>query len=109
VERAELDQLERVVHHEIKARFPCDTVRRVVVLQHGDEPAIEAGALLVRVFIPAPDGPEDYAAVLAGWAEAHRRGWSSSGGNSPCGSLRPGCSSSPLTTPAPALPATGQD
>jgi hypothetical protein len=58
VERTELDQLERVVDHKIKARFPRDAVQRVAVLQHGDDPVIKPGELLVRVFIPAPDRPE---------------------------------------------------
>src|ERR1022692_2468396 len=72
VERTELDQLERVVDHEIKARFPPGTVQRVVVLQHGDDPVIEPGELLVRVYIPAPDRPEDYAESIAEWEETHR-------------------------------------
>jgi len=72
VERTELDQLGRAVDEEIKARFPRDTVQRVAVLQHGDDPVIEPGELLVRVFIPAPDQPEGYAESLAGWAETHR-------------------------------------
>jgi hypothetical protein len=72
VERAELEQLERVIDREIKIRFPRDTVQRVVVRQHGDEPAIEPGELLVRVFIPAPEGPGDYAQSLAAWEEEHR-------------------------------------
>ncbi len=71
MERAELEQLERVIDREIKIRFPRDTVQRVVLRQHGDEPAIEPGELLVRVFIPAPDGPGDYAQSLAAWEEEH--------------------------------------
>ena len=72
MERAELEQLERVVDHEIKARFPRDTVQRVLVLQHGDDPVVEPGELLVRVFIPAPGRPEDYQESLSAWEEAHR-------------------------------------
>ena len=71
MERAELEQLERVIDREIKIRFPRDTVQRVVVRQHGDEPAIEPGELLVRVFIPAPESPGDYAQSLAAWEEEH--------------------------------------
>ena len=59
MEHTELGQLEPA-DHEIKARFPRGTVQRVVVLQHGDDPVIEPGELLVRVFIPAPDRPEGY-------------------------------------------------
>ena len=72
MEHTELGQLERVADHEIKARFHRGTVQRVVVLQHGDDPVIEPGELLVRVFIPAPDRPEGYPESLRAWEEAHR-------------------------------------
>ncbi len=72
MERTELNQLERAVDHEIKTRFPRDTVQRTELLQHGDDPAIEPGELLVRVFIPVPADPDDYAESLAGWQEIHR-------------------------------------
>jgi hypothetical protein len=72
VERTELNQLERAVDHEIKTRFPRDTVQRTELLQHGDDPAIEPDELLVRVFIPVPADPDDYAESLAGWEEIHR-------------------------------------
>jgi hypothetical protein len=74
VERAEQDQLERVINHELRERFLGGAVQRAVLLQHGDDPAIEPGQLMVRVFVPAPDTPEDYEQALAAWAEAHRAG-----------------------------------
>ncbi len=72
MERTELAQLERVVDHEIRTRFPRGTVQRVAVLQHGDDPVIEPGELMVRVFIPAPDRPEGYPESLGAWQEAHQ-------------------------------------
>jgi hypothetical protein len=74
VERAEQDQLERAINHELTERFGEGAVRRAVLLRHGDDPAIEPGQLLVRVFVPAPDTPEDHEQALAAWAEAHRAG-----------------------------------
>jgi hypothetical protein len=74
VERAEQDQLERVINHELKERFPAGAVQRAVLLQHGDDPAIEPGQLMVRVFVPPPDGPEDQEQALATWQDAHRAG-----------------------------------
>jgi len=74
VERAEKDQVERVVNHELKERFGQGTIERAVLLQHGDDPAIEPGQLMVRVFVPAPGGPEDYEQVLAAWQDANRAG-----------------------------------
>ena len=74
MERAEQDQVERVINHELRERFPGGAVQRAVLLQHDDDPAIEPGQLMVRVFVPAPDAPEDHEQALAAWAEAHRAG-----------------------------------
>jgi Peptidase family S41/N-terminal domain of Peptidase_S41 in eukaryotic IRBP len=74
VERAETDQIERVLNHELKERFAGGAVQRGVLLRHGDDPAIGPGQLMVRVFIPAPGRPEDYEQVLAAWQDTHRAG-----------------------------------
>ena len=77
MERAELDVVERVINHEMEERFARGAVQRAVLLQHGDDPAIEPGQLMVRVFIPLPDGPEDpqdYEQALAAWQDTHRTG-----------------------------------
>jgi hypothetical protein len=74
VERADLDRIERAVTHEITERFGAEAVQRAVVLQHGDDPAIGRGQLLVRVFIPAPGDPAEYEQALAEWEQAHRSG-----------------------------------
>ena len=57
VERAEKAQVERVINHNLKERFAAGAVQRAVLLEHGDDPAIEPGQLMVRVFVPAPDDP----------------------------------------------------
>ena len=72
MERADLDRIERVITHELTDRFGAGTVERAVVLQHGDDPAIEPGQFLVRVFIPAPGEPGQYEQALAEWEQAHR-------------------------------------
>jgi hypothetical protein len=36
MERAELDQINRVVGHEVKKHFPPGAVQRAMLLQHGD-------------------------------------------------------------------------
>jgi len=74
MEQAELDQIERVINHELRERFLTGAVERAVLLQHGDDPAIEPGQLLVRVFIPPPDRPEDYEQALVAWQDAHQAG-----------------------------------
>ncbi len=72
--RAELDQIERVINHELRERFTADAVRRAVLLQHGDEPEIPPGQLMVRVFLPLPGEPGEYEQALTAWQEAHRTG-----------------------------------
>jgi len=74
VERAELDQISRAIDHEVKEHFPDGTVQRAVLLQYGDDPVIEPGQLMVRVFLPPPDGPEDHGPALASWQDSHRTG-----------------------------------
>ncbi len=74
MERGELDQIERVINHELRERFLAGAVERAVLLQHSDDPAIQPGQLLVRVFVPPPDHPEDYEQALAEWQAAHQAG-----------------------------------
>ncbi len=74
MERAEKVQIERVINHGLKERFAAGAVQRVVLLEHGEDPAIEPGQLMVRVFVPAPDEPADYERALAAWQEAHQAG-----------------------------------
>ena len=70
----ELEQIERLLNHELRERFSADVVERATLLRHGDDPAIGPGQLMVRVFVPAAGGPETYGQALAAWQEAHRSG-----------------------------------
>jgi hypothetical protein len=74
VERADKDQIERVINHNVKKWFGEGVVERAALLEDGDDPAIEPGQLMVRVFVPAPEEPTDYEQALAAWQEAHRPG-----------------------------------
>jgi hypothetical protein len=51
LERAARDQLQSRLDEQLKAHFPDGGVQRIALLQHGDDPSIEPGDLLVRVFI----------------------------------------------------------
>jgi len=68
------DRLEHMIDREVKARFAAGAVRRVVLLEHEDDPAIEPDELLVRVFIEPPGGTEDGQRSLDEWAQAHGTG-----------------------------------
>jgi hypothetical protein len=101
MERAEISRMERIINRELKGRFGPGAVRSAVLLQHGDDPAIEPGQLMLRVFIPPPSDPADYEQALAAWQTAHQRGMDTLRRELSLGCLRPRCSSSPSTTPAP--------
>jgi Arc/MetJ-type ribon-helix-helix transcriptional regulator len=68
--RAVLDAIEREIDDEVQIRLPGGAVRRVMLLQYGDDPEIEPGDLWVRV-IPAANGPEDWEPSLKAFWNTH--------------------------------------
>ena len=38
-----IDHIQQMINDEVKERFPDGAVRRVELLQHGDDPAVEPG------------------------------------------------------------------
>jgi hypothetical protein len=55
LDRAALDQLQRRLDGQVREHFPDGGVQRVTLLQYGDDPSVEPGDLLVRVFIEDAD------------------------------------------------------
>ena len=51
LDRAALDQLQTRLDEQVREHFPDGGVQRVALLQHGDDPSVEPGDLLARVFI----------------------------------------------------------
>jgi Arc/MetJ-type ribon-helix-helix transcriptional regulator len=51
LDRAARDQLQSRLDEQVNEHFPDGGVQRVALLQHGDDPSVEPGAVLVRVFI----------------------------------------------------------
>jgi hypothetical protein len=74
MDHAETSRIERAINRELRERFGRGVVHRAVLLQHGDDPAIDPDELMVRVFLPAPSEPGEYPAALAAFADAHRAG-----------------------------------
>ena len=70
MDQAAVDHIEQQIDGEVNKRFP-GAVRRVAVLQYGDDPVIEPGGLLVRVIIEAPEGREGQQEALAAFEKAH--------------------------------------
>lgn len=71
MERSELDHLQVRLDRLVRKHFPDDGVRRVSVLQYGDDPGVEPGELLVRVFIVASGGPEERRQALEDFERRH--------------------------------------
>jgi hypothetical protein len=65
-----IGQIEQQIDGEVKKRFPGG-VRRVAVLQHGDDPVIEPGELLLRVIIEAPEDRDGQQQALDAFEQAH--------------------------------------
>jgi hypothetical protein len=68
---AVLDQLQSTLDEQVEEHFPGGGVRRVALLRHGDDPWVEPGDLLVRVFIeeaeedpPLPAWERDHEAMI---------------------------------------------
>src|SRR3984885_10935528 len=72
MDHSEASRIERVINRELGERFPDGAVLRAVLLQPDDDPAIEPGQLMVRVFIPAPGERAEYEETLAAFHNAHR-------------------------------------
>jgi hypothetical protein len=56
MERAELERLTEQFGQLVRERFPGAPIDRVAVLGYGDDPEIEPGQLLARVYLEAGDG-----------------------------------------------------
>jgi len=68
LDRAARDQLQSTLDAQVKGHFPDGGVQRVALLQHGDDPWVGPGALLVRVFIEeAEEKPS-----LRAWDREHK-------------------------------------
>jgi hypothetical protein len=83
MEQAEIDQLRQEFDAEVRRRFPDAPIERVEVLQYGDDPEIEPGQLLGRIYIAAPEstaeskaegdtGKEERGRRLEEFHDAHR-------------------------------------
>jgi hypothetical protein len=67
LDRAVLDQLQSTLGGQLVGHFPDGGVQQVTLLQYGDDPWVEPGDLLVRVFIEeAQEAPP-----LPAWNQGH--------------------------------------
>jgi len=72
MERANLERIQQQFEQEVRERFPGAPVKRVAVLQYGDDPEIEPGELLARVYIEGSGGKEERRRAMDSFRDAHR-------------------------------------
>ena len=53
MEQSGKEEAERAINHLLEDMLAAGTVQRAILLEHGDDPAIGPGQLMIRVFIPA--------------------------------------------------------
>jgi hypothetical protein len=70
VDQDEKEGLEREAGDKLNQQFGAGTVQRVEVLQHGDDPVVEPGEVMVQVTLtPTDDDPAD---TLHAFEKTHR-------------------------------------
>jgi hypothetical protein len=72
MEEAELARIREQFDRKVHERFPGAPVRRIEVLQYGDEPEIEPGQLLARVIIETPDDEPERRQAFDAFHDEHR-------------------------------------
>lgn len=72
MERADLERIEHQFEQVVRERFVDAPVQRVAVLQYGDEPEVEPGELLARVYVEASGDKEQRRLALENFHNAHR-------------------------------------
>ena len=71
MERADLDRLQEQFGQLVRERFPGAPVQRVAVLGYGDDPEIEPGQLLARVYLEGGDEQAGRERAVKEFHEAH--------------------------------------
>ena len=71
MEQAELDRLQEQFGQLVRERFPGAAVQRVAVLGYGDDPEIEPGQLLARVYLEAGDEQTAREQAMKEFHQAH--------------------------------------
>lgn len=70
MDQADKERIQQEIEQVASERFP-GAVQQVIVLQHGDEPVVEPGELMIRVLVK-PEGPDGKERPLRAFGETHR-------------------------------------
>ncbi len=73
MDKAAVENVQRILDEEVKGRFPEGTIERVALLQYGDDPVVEPGQLVVRVVAAASGDKEEHARVARNFEGSFRQ------------------------------------
>jgi hypothetical protein len=59
VDAEELAKIQELLTAQIKEQIPGDVIERIAVLEYGDDPAVEPGELVVRIYLAVPGEGEE--------------------------------------------------
>jgi hypothetical protein len=69
---ADLARLQARFERDVRRRFPNAPIERVAVLQYGDDPEVEPGELIGRVYLEARGDKSERERVLRGFHDTYR-------------------------------------
>jgi hypothetical protein len=67
MDQAARERIQRAAEDEANERFP-GAVQEIRLLEHGDDPVVEPGEVVIRIILTPPDGPEQ---ALHSFEQAH--------------------------------------
>ncbi len=73
MEKEALEQVQRMLDENVRARFPEGVIEEVRLLQYGDDPVVEPGQLVVRVIAAAGADEEERHRVARKFEGAFRK------------------------------------
>jgi hypothetical protein len=72
VDRQAAAEVQGKIADEMAERFPDVPVKRVAVMQYGDDPVVEPGSVVVRIVLDAPGGEEERKQAIEALHDRHR-------------------------------------
>jgi hypothetical protein len=72
VDKAAVEQVQRMLDEEIKGRFPEGTIEQVALLQYGDDPVVEPGQFVVRIVAAASGDKEEHERIAREFERSFR-------------------------------------
>jgi hypothetical protein len=70
MDQAARERIQREAEDEANERFP-GAVQEIRLLEHGDDPVVEPGEVVVRITLTPPDGPDGPEQALHSFEQAH--------------------------------------